>query len=119
MNQFAQLLSAEKQSALLLDCCTIIAVKNGHLGAREFRNRIANRKDIRIIVPSIIVREVCKVGHLSFDQAIELIDTFSHTGQIEYVSCEDSEIKAQAEKLSSKYPVYCHYPDDHYLAIAK
>jgi predicted nucleic acid-binding protein len=119
MNQFAQLLSAEKQTTVLLDCCTIIGAKNGSLDALQFRKKIANRKDIKILVPSIIVREVCKVGRMAFDEAIALIDTFSLTGQIEYVSCSDIVIKSQAEALTAKYPVFCHYPDDHYLAIAK
>ena len=119
MNQFAQLLSAEKQSILVLDCCTIIGAKNGSLNALQFRRKIANRQDIKILVPSIIVREVRKVGRMSFDEAIALIDTFSQTGQIEYVSCSDIEIKSHAEALTAKYPVLCHYPDDHYLAIAK
>jgi predicted nucleic acid-binding protein len=119
MNQFAQLLSAQKQQVLVLDCCTIIAVKNDNPRALEFRKRIANRKDVRIIVPSIAIKEVCKVGKMQFGQAIALVDSFSHTGQIDYVSCNDPEIITQAAALRGKYPLYCHYPDDLYPVIAK
>lgn len=121
MNQFAQLLSAQRQQVIVLDCCTIIGAKNKNAEVLQFRKKIAKRKDIRIIVPAVIVKEVCKVGSMSFDSAIALIDTFSETGQIDYndTSHNDSEISAQAEALKSKYPVYLHYPDDHYLVVAK
>ena len=71
-------------------------------------------------MPTVVVKEVCKVGSMSLDSAIALIDTFSETGQIDYLaSHNDSEISAQAEALRIKYPVYLHYPDDHYLVVAK
>lgn len=104
----------------MLDSCTIIGAKNKNADVLQFRKKIANRKDVRIIVPTVVVREVCKVGSMSFDSAIALIDTFSETGQIDYhASNNDSEISAQAEALRTKYPVYLHYPDDHYLVVAK
>lgn len=119
MNQFAQLLSAQRQQAIVLDCCTIIGAKKKSAEVLQFRKKIAKRKDIRIIVPSVVVKEVCKVGRMSFDSAIALIDTFSETGQIDYAACNESEISARAEALRSRYPVYLHYPDDHYLVVAR
>jgi predicted nucleic acid-binding protein len=122
MNQFAQLLSAQKQQAIVLDSCTIIGAKNKDAQVLQFRKKIAKRKDIRIIVPTVVVKEVCKVGSMSFDSAIALIDTFSETGQMDYyyhASHNDSEISDQAVALRTKYPVYLHYPDDHYLVVAK
>ena len=104
----------------MLDSCTIIGAKNNDVKVLQFRKKIANRKDIRIIVPTVAVKEVRKVGSMSFDSAIALIDTFSETGQIDYhASDTDSEISAQAAALRTKYPVYLHYPDDHYLVVAK
>jgi hypothetical protein len=115
MNQIAQLLSADKQLAIVLAGGTIMAAKNGNNDAIQFRKKIATRKDIKINVPSIAFKEICKVGQLSFDNAVSLIDSFSRNGQIEYILCsDDRQIVIQA-----KYPVYCHYPDDHDVVIAK
>lgn len=119
MNQFAQLLSREKQTSLVLDSCTVIGARNGSQQVLQFRKKIAKRKDIRVIVPSIVVSEVQKVAHLSFEEATKLVESFSEHGQIDYVSCEDKELVAEAEALRAKYPIYSHYPDDHYLVIAR
>ena len=120
MNQIAQLLSADKQLAIVLGGGIIMAAKNGNNDAVQFRKKIATRKDIKINVPSIAFKEICKVGQLSFDNAVSLIDSFSRNGQIEYFSCsDDGQIVLQAEVLRAKYTVYCHYPDDHYVVIAK
>ena len=114
MNQIAQLLSADKQLAIVLGAGTIMAAKNGNSDVIQFRKKTATIKYIKINVPSIAIKEICKVGPMSFDNAVSLIDSFSRNGQIEYILCsDDRQIVIQA-----KYPVYCHYPDDHYVVIA-
>ena len=117
MNQFAQLLSAEKQSLLLLDTCTIISALQGKPEAVAFRDKIAKRKDIRILVPGILVREVAKIANVSHEKALSLVESFSEQGQIDYV--DDARIAAVAESMIAKYPRYCHYPDNYYLACCK
>jgi hypothetical protein len=118
MNQFAQLLSAEKQTTILLDCCTIIGAHNGKPGVLKFRKRIASRKDLRIIVPSILVREVAKIAKITREEALALIESFSDMGQIDYVG-DDVERNREAELLNVRYPGYCHYPDNRYLLACK
>ena len=123
MNQFAQLLSAENQTAVLLDCCIIINTWKQKPEALQFRKRIASRKDIKIIVPHILIEEVAKVAGITKDQAVALIESFSNAGQIEYIGqCgadEANRIAKEAEGLKAKYPGYCHYPDNHYVVLCK
>lgn len=113
MNQFAQLLSAERQTVLLLDTCTIISAWQKKPEALAFRAKIARRKDIRIIVPRILVGEVAKVAGISRDDALSLAESFSEFGQIEYL--DDPAVSREADSLAAKNPAYCHYPDNHYL----
>ena len=120
MNQLTQLLSADKQLAIVLGDGTIMPAKNGNNDAIQFRKKIATRKDIKITAPSIAIKEICKVGQMSFDNAVSHIGSFSQNGQIEDISCsEERQIVIQAEVLRAKYPVYCHYPGDHHVVIAK
>lgn len=123
MNQFAQLLSTQRQTPVLLDTCTIVGVWEKRPEALELRKKIARRKDIRIIVPSILAREVAKVARLGEEQALALIESFSEMGQIDYLSkCGDDDgnrITREADALVTKYPRYCHYPDNHYLVFCK
>ncbi len=119
MNQFAKLLSTESQTAILLDTCTIVSVLEKKPAALEFRKKIALRKDIRIVVPSILAREVARVAGIGVDEAIPLIESFSQVGQIDYVTrCEDDDgnrVAREADALKAKYLNYCHYPDNHYI----
>ena len=122
MNQFAQLLSAQRQTPVLLDTCTIISAWEKRPEALELRKKIAKRNDIRIIVPGILVREVAKVARLGQDQALALIESFSEMGQIDYVTkCgdDDNRITREAEALIAKYPRYSHFPDNQYLAYCR
>jgi predicted nucleic acid-binding protein len=121
MNQFAGLVSADKQSAIVLDCGTITAAKNGNKDAIQFRKKIATRKGLKkITVPCIAIEEICKLGQTSFDNAVSLIDSFSQNGQIDDISCShDRQIILQAELLTAKYAVNFHYIDDHHVVIAK
>jgi predicted nucleic acid-binding protein len=114
MNQFAQLISAERQTLVLLDTCTIINAYAGKPDAVALRSRIAKRKDIRIIVPRLWIREVAKVAGINQEQALALIESFSEMGQIDYIE-ENERLAREAKALSAKYPEYCHYPDNHYL----
>lgn len=122
MNQFAKLLSAKKQTPILLDTCTIIGVWQRKPEVLELRRKIVARKDIRIIVPSILVREVARVTHLPEDESLALVESFSEMGQIDYISkggVDDSRISQEADALVAKYPLYCHYPDNQYLVYSK
>jgi predicted nucleic acid-binding protein len=117
MNQFAQLLSAGKQTPLLIDTCTIINAQKKKSEALAFRSKIAKRKDIRIIVPNILVKEVSKITRTSRDEALSLIESFSEIGQIDYV--DEGTLAKEAETLPAKYPTYCHYPDNYYLIYCR
>lgn len=118
MNQFAQLLSAESQTTILIDCCAIIGVWENREEALRFRERIAPRKDIRILVPTSLAREVAKVAKISGDEALALIESFSDAGQIDYID-EIEKRKKQAAILNAKYPGSCHFPDNYYLLLCK
>jgi predicted nucleic acid-binding protein len=117
MNQFAQLLSAKCQMPLLLDTCTIVGAWQKKPEVVAFRSKIAKRKDVRIIVPGILVREVAKIAKMSKEEALSLIESFSEFGQIDYV--DTMSMARDAEALVAKYPAYCHYPDNHYLACCR
>jgi hypothetical protein len=117
MNQFAQLLSAERQVPLLLDACTIISAWQKKPEAIAFRSKIAKRKDIRIVVPSILVKEVSKVAKIGEAEALSLIESFSLFGQIDYVDV--APVADEAEALVAKYPTFCHYPDNYYLIYCR
>jgi hypothetical protein len=117
MNQFAQLLSAERQTPLLLDTCAIISACQKKPEVIAFKNKIAKRRDVRIIVPSILVREVSKIARINQAESLSLIESFSEFGQIDYVDI--APVAKEAEALVAKYPTYCHYPDNYYLIYCR
>ena len=117
MNQFAQLLSAERQMPVLIDTCTVIGAWQKKPEAMAFRSKVAKRKDIRIIVPGILVREVSRVTKMTGAEVLSLVESFSEFGQIDYVDI--APIAREAEALVAKYPTYCHYPDSYYLAYCR
>jgi predicted PilT family ATPase len=123
MNEFAKLLSAKQQTSVLLDCCVIVKALQGNPEVLAFRKRIVCRKDVKIIAPSILVREVAKVARIDEEAARAIIESFSETGQIEYISkCGDYEgnnMERQASLLRAKYPHFSHAPDNYYLVLCQ
>lgn len=142
MNQFAKLLSAEIQTLVLLDTCTRVNVWNKKLEALKFRSKIAGRKDMKMIVPGILIREVAKVAKITVEKALVLIESFLTSGQIDYINYyynnsrgsnpgnkndskrddddndnnkNNSKIENTANQLKAKYFRYCHYLDNYYL----
>lgn len=123
MNQFAKLLSSQQQTLILLDTCTIVSAYENKPEALELRKKIAHRKDIRIVVPSILIKEVSRVAKIDTERALELIESFSMMGQIDHIgqcSGEDvSRITSEADELKAKYLNLCHSPDNIYLVYCK
>ncbi|HEX7033256.1 MAG TPA: PIN domain-containing protein [Nitrososphaera sp.] len=119
MNQFAKLQSSQHQTPIMLDTCMIASAYENRPEALELRKKLAHRKDVRIMVPGTQVREVAEVVGVGGEQVLELVESFSKMGQIDYIIEDDDRIASEADKLKAKYPRFCHSPDDIYLAYCK
>jgi hypothetical protein len=119
MNQFAQLLSTEKQTPVLLDTCIAINALQKKPDALVFRDKVTKRRDLRFIVPRMLVTEVAKVAKISQEDALATVESFSEMGQIDYVDDGDGSISRDADALMEKYPRYCHFPDNHYFIYCR
>lgn len=97
---------------VLLDCCTIIAAKDGRPDAVAFQKKLSRRKDLELLVPDLVVKEVSKIAGISVEEAERLARSFS-SGAVERVA-DDESIEREASELDQKY-LSCHYPDSHYL----
>jgi predicted nucleic acid-binding protein len=103
---------------IILDCCTIVSAIQGKPGAREFKEKLARRKDLTLLVPDVVISEVAKIARLSAEAAEKAISSFSQ-GNNRIVRLEDDQkTLADAVLLSIRYD-YCHYPDSIYLIHAR
>jgi len=97
---------------VLLDCCTIIAAKDGRPDAIAFQRKLSRRKDLELLVPDLVVKEVSRVARIPIEEAERLARSFS-SGTIERLT-DDESIAREASELDQRY-LSCHYPDSHYL----
>jgi len=97
---------------VLLDCCTIIAAKDGRPDAIAFQRKLSRRKDLELLVPDLVVKEVSRVARIPIEEAERLARSFS-SGTIERLT-DDESIAREASELYQRY-LSCHYPDSHYL----
>ncbi len=104
---------------IILDCCTIVSAIQGKPGAREFKEKLAKRRDLTLLVPDVVISEVAKIARLSAEAAEKAITAFSKSASSKIVRLEDDQkTLADAIVLSIRYD-YCHYPDSIYLIHAK
>jgi predicted nucleic acid-binding protein len=97
---------------VLLDCCTIIAAKDGRWDAVAFQKKLSRRKDLELLVPDLVVKEVSKIAGISIEEAERLARSFS-SATVERPA-EDESIVREANELDQKY-LSCHFPDSYYL----
>ncbi len=98
---------------VLLDCCTVLSAIQGKPGAREFKEKLATRKDLSLLVPDLVISELSKIARLSAEAAEKAISSLSQGNKIVRLE-DDHKTLADAIVLSVRY-VHCHYPDSIYL----
>ncbi len=115
--EFQQKTITVEKSPVLLDCCTIVgAMVEDRPNATAFKQKIARRKDLNLIVPDIVISEVARIARLSPEAAEEAIRSFSNSHEI--TRLDDKKTLVDAIALSLRYD-YCHYPDSIYLVHAR
>jgi predicted nucleic acid-binding protein len=97
---------------VLLDCCTIIAAKDGRPDAVAFQKKLSRRKDLELLVPDLVVKEVSRIAGIPVEEAERLARSFS-SGTVSLLA-DDESIIQEASELGHKY-LSCHFPDSHYL----
>jgi predicted nucleic acid-binding protein len=102
---------------IILDCCTIVSAIQRKPGAREFKEKLAKRKDLTLLVPDVVISEVAKIARLSAEAAEKAISSLSQGNRIVRLA-DDKKTLADAIVLSLRCD-YCHYPDSIYLVQAR
>ena len=105
------------RSPVLMDCCTIIGALEGKPNALAFKEKLAKRKGMTLLVPDVVISEVAKVARISAQAAEQAIRSFSQGKEIARRE-DDQKTLADAIALSVRYD-YCHYPDSIYLVQAR
>ena len=103
---------------VLMDCCTIIGALEGERNALAFKEKLAKRKDVTLLVPDVVISEVAKIARMSAEAAEQAIRSFSSKGNEIARMEDDQKTLADAIALSVRYD-YCHYPDSIYLIQAR